>query len=299
MGTALITGASSGIGLEFAWQLATARNDLVLVARDAARLNKVADAIRAAAGVKVEVLPADLNNPDDLARVADRLRIALPIAPVDPVAVGLAPGQTQDPVGILVNNAGFGTAQPLLGGDTEAEIRAINVMITAVMVLSQAAAEQMVARGRGAIVNVGSIAALTAMGTYSAAKAWVRTFTEGLAVELAGTGVTATVIAPGLTRTEFHQRGGIDTESLPDIAWLDAHQVVSEGLADVRRGAVHSIPSHRYKAAAAVLRAAPRGTVRAIGNTGMRRKPLPDAAASPSTNEDVPDDAQALAGVVL
>lgn len=188
MATALITGASSGIGLEFAWQLATARTNLVLVARNRERLEKEAAAIRAASGVKVEVLPADLSEPAELAQVAQRLKINEPISADSlPGATDgvLAAGATVlEPVSLLINNAGFGTAQSLLGGDTEAEIRAINVMVTAVMVLSQAAAEQMVSRGRGAIVNVGSIAALTAMGTYSAAKAWVRTFTEALAVEL-------------------------------------------------------------------------------------------------------------------
>jgi short-subunit dehydrogenase len=144
-------------------------------------------------------------------------------------------------------------------------------MVTAVMVLSHAAVGQMVDRGRGAIVNVGSIAALTAGGTYAAAKAWVRTFTDGLAVELAGTGVTATVIAPGLTRTEFHERGNLETTGLPSAAWLDPAKVVSQALADVRRGVVHSTPTRRYKAAAAVLRAAPRGAVRAMGATGLRR----------------------------
>ena len=271
MSTALITGASSGIGLEFAWQLATARHDLVLVARNAERLEAVAGAIRAVAGVKVEVLVADLSAPEDVARVAHRLAIAEPTVPTDPLGIGIHPGQTQDPVGLLVNNAGFGTGQALVGGDLAAEVRAIDVMVTAVMVLSKAAAEQMVSRGRGAIVNIGSIAALTAGGTYAAAKAWVRTFTEGLAAELRGTGVTATVVAPGLTRTEFHERGEIDTTMLPGVAWLEPSRVVDETLAAVRRGAVHTTPSRRYKAAAAILRAAPRGMVRAMGSTGLRK----------------------------
>jgi short-subunit dehydrogenase len=105
---------------------------------------------------------------------------------------------------------------------------------------------------------------LTASGTYSAAKAWIRVFTEGLAAELAGTGVTATVVAPGLTRTEFHQRARIDASNLPDVAWLDAPRVVADALADLRRGVVLSTPSARYKAAAAVLRLLPRFVVRAI-----------------------------------
>jgi len=270
MGTALITGASSGIGLEFARQLAGAGHNLVLVARNETRLNEVADTLRRDAGVKVEVLPADLSEPADLARVIARLRVKS----AAPMFDGETTRQIQAPIDLLVNNAGFGTAQPLVGGDIDKEINAINVMITAVMVLSQAAAEAMVERGRGAIVNVGSIAALTTMGTYSAAKAWVRTFTEALAAELRGTGVTATVVAPGLTHTEFHERSGMRTDNFPAIGWLDAQQVVGEALADVRRGAVHSTPSWRYKAVAAGLRAAPRSAIRALGNTEFSRQPV-------------------------
>lgn len=268
MGTALITGASAGIGLEFAWQLATARHDLVLVARNEKKLNEIAEQIRAAAGVHVEVLPADLSKKSDLKKVADRLAQT-------ETTYGPAPGGSGDdvephgPVGLLINNAGFTPNQPFVTGDIDKEIEALNVMVRAVMVLSQAAAKQMVARGRGAICNVGSIAALTAGGTYAAAKSWVRTFTEGLAVELAGTGVTATVVAPGFTRTEFHDRADLDVGDVPEFAWLHPKRVVDEALTDVRAGAVHSIPSKRYKLAAAGLRAAPRAAVRALGRRGV------------------------------
>lgn len=252
MATALITGASAGLGLEFAWQLATARHDLVLVARDEERLEQVAGQIRAAAGVRVQVLPADLSAADDVARVAERLA---------------SPGDEEErPVGLLVNNAGFATHQRFVGGDLDVEVRALDVMVRAVMVLSHAAAGQMTARGRGAILNVASVAALTAGGTYAAAKAWVRSFTEGLAVELHGTGVSATVLCPGFTRTEFHDRAGLDMSGLPDVAWLHADRVVATALADVRRGVVISTPSTRYRTASALLRVLPRSTVRAIGH---------------------------------
>ncbi|MBD5785149.1 SDR family NAD(P)-dependent oxidoreductase [Cellulosimicrobium terreum] len=251
MATALITGASAGLGLEFAWQLATARHDLVLVARGEERLQDLARQLRAAAGVRVQVLPADLSVPDDVARVAQRLA---------------SPGSGDDgPVGLLVNNAGFATHQRFVGGDVDLEVTALDVMVKAVMVLSHAAAGQMTERGRGAILNVASVAALTAGGTYAAAKAWVRSFTEGLAVELAGTGVTATVLCPGFTHTEFHDRAGIDMTGMPAIAWLDADRVVAAALADVRRGVVISTPSARYRAASAALRVLPRSAVRAIG----------------------------------
>ena len=254
MGTALVTGATAGLGLEFVWQLATARHDVVVVARDADRLEEVAAQVRAAAGVRVEVLPADLSVPEDLERVAARLAVT-----------GGEEGDDRRPVGLLVNNAGFATAQSFVGGDLAVEVSALDVMVRAVVVLSHAAAGQMTSRGRGAILNVGSIAALTAGGTYAAAKAYVRSFTEGLAVELKGTGVTATVLSPGFVRTEFHDRAGIDMTTVPDAGWLDAPTVVSEALADVRRGVVLSTPSVRYKAAAALLRLAPRSAVRAVG----------------------------------
>ncbi len=248
MGTALITGASAGLGLEFAWQLATARHDLVLVARDAARLERLAGQLHAAAGIHAEVLPADLTDRADVVRVAERLRA------------------TERPVGLLVNNAGYAVHQRFVGGDLAREEASFDVMVRAVLVLSHAAAEQMTARGRGAILNVASVAALMAGGTYSAHKAWVRSFTEGLAVELTGSGVTATVLCPGYVHTEFHERAELDMSRLPEIAWLHADDVVAAALADVRRGVVISTPSLRYRLASGVARALPRSVVRAIGS---------------------------------
>lgn len=247
MGTALVTGASAGLGLEFAWQLATARHDLVLVARDEERLRRLAAQLEAAAGVHAEVLPADLADREQVERVAERLR------------------QQERPVGLLVNNAGLGLNQRFVGGDLAREEAALDVMVRAVLVLSHAAAGSMVERGRGAIVNVASVAALLASGTYSAHKAWVRSFTEGLAVELKGTGVTATALCPGFTRTEFHERGRIDMSAYPDLAWLNAEDVVAAALADVRRGVVISTPSLRYRAVSAAARIAPRSAIRAVG----------------------------------
>ncbi|GIG37090.1 SDR family NAD(P)-dependent oxidoreductase [Cellulomonas pakistanensis] len=256
MGTALITGASSGLGLEFAWQLATARHDVVLVARDAERLERLAAQLRAAAGVHAEVLPADLTDRADLERVAERLRA------------------TERPVGLLVNNAGIGLGQRFVGSDLATQEAALDLMVRGVLVLAHAAAGAMVERGRGAILNVGSVAALMTSGTYSAHKAWVRTFTEGLAAELAGTGVTATVVSPGLTRTEFHERAGLRAEqAYPAVAWLSADRVVAAALADVRRGAVLSTPSLRYRVASGALRVLPRSALRALSARRPDRAP--------------------------
>ena len=269
MATALITGASAGLGLEFAWQLATAKHDVVLVARNEERLTRLAAQLEAAAGIRAEVLVADLSDRADVERVADRLRA------------------TERPVGLLVNNAGLGLNQRFVPGDLAREETALALMVTAVMVLSHAAAGAMVPRGRGAILNVGSIAGLIASGTYSAHKAWVRTFTEALAVELKGTGVTATVVAPGFTHTEFHERGRIDTAHYPAVGWLNAEDVVATALADVRRGVVLSTPSLRYKAASALLRVAPRSAVRAFG--GYRRALLDEALDAPTTDAPTTD----------
>ena len=144
MGTALVTGASAGLGLEFAWQLATARHDVVLVARGKERLERLAAQLEAAAGVRAEVLVADLSQREDVDLVARRLT------------------DEERPVGLLVNNAGYGMGEHFVDGDLIAQERALDVMVRTVLVLSHAAAGAMTERGRGAILNVGSIAGLMA-----------------------------------------------------------------------------------------------------------------------------------------
>lgn len=297
MGTALITGATAGIGLELAWQLAQAHHDLVLVARDRARLETVAEELRQFAGVGVQILPADLSEPGDLARVAERARVSQPDAdppiavapaasPADPAAAtgpatatgsatATGPVDPVDrlhttaevearPIDLLVNNAGFAVGQDFVSGSIEQERRALAVMVGAVMELTHAAVPGMVARGHGAVLNVASVTALTAMGTYAAHKSWVRTFTEGLASELRGTGVTATVLNPGLTHTEFHARAAMDESAWPAFAWLQADDVARQALDAVRRGQVICTPSLRYQIANAALRASPRWLVRRV-----------------------------------
>ena len=308
MGTALITGATAGIGLELAWQLAQAHHDLVLVARDRARLETVAEELRQFAGVGVQVLAADLSEPGDLARVAERVRVSQPDADL-PIAVPSASAEAATdpataatalpadhlhttaevearPIDLLVNNAGFAVGQDFVSGSIEQERRALAVMVGAVMELTHAAVPGMVARGHGAVLNVASVTALTAMGTYAAHKAWVRTFTEGLASELRGTGVTATVLNPGLTHTEFHARAAMDESAWPAFVWLQADDVARQALDAVRRGQVICTPSLRYQIANAALRASPRWLVRRV--TGR--------ASSGTRTEPVAEPSDALAG---
>jgi short-subunit dehydrogenase len=252
--TALVTGATAGIGNAFARRLAADGHALVLVARDRDRLDRVAATLHDAHGVDVEVLPADLIRPDDVTRVADRLRD--PLRPVD----------------LLVNNAGMGLRGRFVGGDLAGELAQHDLMTRAVLVLTHAAVPGMVARGRGALVTVSSVAGFMPGGTYSAAKAWATTFTVSLGLELAGTGVTATALCPGFVRTEFHERAGLDMHGLPSWAWLDADRLVRECLADVRRGRLVSVPSRRYRLAVALLRHLPPGALGRVGATRQRQR---------------------------
>jgi short-subunit dehydrogenase len=252
---ALITGASAGIGAAFAEHLAARGHDLVLVARDEQRLNRQAESLARDYRVGVEVLAADLSTVEGCARVEQRLGVA------DPT------------IDLLVNNAGFSPAQPFIGGDLELEQQALDVMVRAVMRLSHAALGPMVDRGHGAVINVSSIAGWLPGGTYGAAKAWVTSFTEGLALETRGTGVRAMALCPGYVRTEFHERAGIDVAALPDAVWLDAHRVVADALRDLDGGRVVSVPSPMYKAARVGLKLAPSIVLRRAGR--MRPRPSP------------------------
>ena len=234
------------MGEEFAWQLATARHDVVLVARDRDRMSEIAETIRSAAGVDVEVLVADLSTASGLETVAARV--------ADP----------ERPISMLVNNAGYGLGRGILDTTWEEEKAMLDVLVTAPMRLSQAAAAAMSERGHGAIVNISSIAAHLANSSYAAHKRWVLDFTEGLAGQLSGTGVTATAVVAGLVRTEFHDAPDLAPmrEQYPDAAWLSAEQVVSSALAAVRRKAVVVTPSARYAAGVGLLQLVPTALTR-------------------------------------
>lgn len=247
MPVALVTGPTSGIGLAFARRLAGLGHDLVLVSRDSERLAVTAAELEAAHGMTAEILPADLADRDGIAAVEDRLRDA---------------GR---PIDLLVNNAGFALRKPYLANDITDEERLLTVHVLAVLRLTRAALDGMIDRGTGAVVNVSSVASWVPRGTYSAHKAWVTSFTEGLAARLPGTGVRVMVLCPGFVRTELHQRAEMTMTGLPSPLWLDADRVVAAALADLVKGKVVSVPSLRYKVAAWWLPRLPRRLVLATG----------------------------------
>jgi short-subunit dehydrogenase len=241
----MITGPTSGLGAGFARRYAVDGYDLVLVARDVERLDQLAAELRDESGAQVEVLSADLAVAADRARVAERLSRG---------------------VRVLVNNAGFGTSGEFWTADLDVLQSQLDVNVTAVMALTHAALPPMLAAGAGTVINVASVAGLLPGrgSTYSASKAWVIAFSEGLANGLGGTGVGVHALCPGFVRTEFHQRAGIDMAGTPSILWLEVDDVVRDCLAGVARDRVVIVPGLQYKVLTTGGRMVPRNLVRAM-----------------------------------
>ena len=258
MASALITGGTSGIGHAFALEFANRGLDLVLVARDTARLEAVAAELRELHGIDVEIIGADLSQLADMKRVAARIE--------DPAR----------PLDWVVNNAGFGLHSTVLNADeVEKHAKAIDLMCIAVLVLGGAAGRAMSTRGSGHIINVASTSASIFTGNYSAIKAWARTYSTGLALELKGTGVSVTALLPGWVKTEFHGRAGINATNLPNFVWIEPHKLVRACLADAEKGRIESIPDWKWKAAMFVADHGPRGITRFFSAklTASRKRP--------------------------
>lgn len=251
MPTALITGASAGLGVEFARELARRQADLVLVARSEDALEAVAAELRSEYGVAVEVLSADLSEDDGVQRVADRI------------------GDADDPVDLLVNNAGFGLPLRFADNDIDDEVRHLRVHVEASMRLMHAALRSMRGRG-GRIINVASVAGFISRSTYSACKSWLIGFSRWANAEYARDRVSVTAVCPGFTHTTFHERMGLPPgqEGVPSFMWLDARAVAREGLRDAARGKAVSIPSLRYKAIVAIANLLPSSLTSGVARRG-------------------------------
>jgi len=246
MPTALITGGTVGIGHSFATALAEKGYDLVLASRDEEGLNKVAEDFRTKYGISVEVIRTDLSVREDVLALADRVE------------------DTDRPIDLLINNAGFAVHNSLLEKDFSFQERAMDVMCLAVLILSGAAGRAMKERGHGAILNVTSSSATITTGNYSAIKAWATVYTEALANELRGTGVTVMALMPGWVKTEFHTRGGVKAHNLPNFVWIDADRLVAQALEDLEDGKVLSVPTKRWAFAVGVGHILPRTWTRAL-----------------------------------
>lgn len=250
--TSLITGATAGIGLSFAQQLAARGDALVLVARDGDRLARVAEDLHTTYAVDVETLVADLATREGMAVVEARLSAG--DAPID----------------LLVNNAGFGLKNRFLDNTADQEAAMTEVLVVAPLRLTHAALAGMTARGHGGVINVGSVASYLPRGTYSAAKAWINSFTEWAHHEYAPQGVTVMALLPGFTRTEFHERMDVGRDSAPSWLWLDVDDLVREALEDYAKGKIFSIPSARYKAVATAARLVPNRVLQRFQSLGRK-----------------------------
>jgi short-subunit dehydrogenase len=236
--TALITGASSGIGETFARKLAARGYDLILVARREERLQKIAGDLAGATA-----LAADLATSEGIAKVENAIVMTQSLE-------------------LLVNNAGFGTIGRFWTADRAGQERMLDVHIRATMRLTHSALRGMVRRGSGAVVNVSSVAAFGQSAgnvSYCASKAWINSFSEGLDLELreARSPVTVQALCPGFTVTEFHDTLGVDRKLIPGWLWMTADRVVEASLRGLERRRVIVVPGWRYKAAVTVMRHAP------------------------------------------
>ncbi len=232
---ALITGASSGIGAAFARKLAGAGFRLILVARRGERLEKLASGLPTAC----EPLIADLSWPEDRRRVAARIA-------------------TEPDLELLINNAGLGTLGRFWEADLSGQREMHEVHVTATLELTHAALPLLIARGRGAVINVASVAAFARSPSnvsYCATKAWMLAFTEGLALELGtvGSPVQVQALCPGFTITEFHETMGVSRKTIAKSLWMSAGDVVEASLDGLRKRRIVVIPGWKYRLFVSVL----------------------------------------------
>jgi short-subunit dehydrogenase len=254
MSTALVTGATSGIGRAFAQRLAADDWHVVLVARDGERLARIAADLGVA-----DVLVADLSTAEGRRLVQRRL------------------ADRSDPIEMLVNNAGYGLGESYLEADPAVEEAMFEVNAHAVMALTRTALTAMVSRGAGSIINVSSVAAWVPRGTYAATKAFVLSLSRSAAIEAAPYGVAVQALCPGLTHTEFHARSGSDAESrTPRLLWLSPERVVDESFKALAKGRTVCIPGRRWRLMMLATRLVPARLSVAMAKRGNPRRAQPN-----------------------
>jgi uncharacterized protein len=249
---ALVTGATAGIGESFTRMLASKGFNIALVARDEARLHERAAALRDKYEVQTFVLPADLATHQGCGAVEEYLK--------------------EFEIEVLINNAGFGINKAFTASTLDAEQNLLDVLVRTPMRLMHVVLPQMKARNSGTVINVSSVASFIAGGTYSASKSYLTVLSESLHTELRGTNVKMSALCPGFTRTEFHERGRMRMNGLPDFMWLNADQLVAQSWADAQGGKAVSIPGWQYKLLFGFIALLPRPIVRTIGMSLRKRQ---------------------------
>ena len=250
---ALITGASAGIGLEFAHQLAERNYDLILVSRNQEKLSNIANEISNRFNNNNELLITDLATDEGINKVLSKLK-------------------TDQDIEFIVNNAGLGINKPFHKASLEEETELLNVLVKAPLQISHTAINEMINREKGFIINVGSVAAWTTSGTYSAAKVWLTSFSESLNTNYSKKGINVSVVAPGFTRTEFHQRANMSVSEIPNWMWLSSKLVVKDSIKAVLKGQTIVVPSLRYKLLAGFLKLMPRSFIRKFSDSYQSKR---------------------------
>lgn len=250
---AVVTGATAGIGESFTRILAHDGFNIVLVARDLERMKERATHLESQFKVQTEIIQADLATDEGCAKVEKYLR--------------------ENQIEVLINNAGFGINKAFSVSDLNAEQQLLDVLVRTPMRLMHTVIPQMKERNSGSIINVSSVAGWIAGGTYSASKSYLTVLSESLHTEMNGTGVKISALCPGFTRTEFHERGRMRMNGLPEFMWLSADRVVLQAWKENQNGKVLSVPGWQYLILSTVSRFGPRPLVRKLGmNVRVRQR---------------------------
>jgi short-subunit dehydrogenase len=242
---ALVTGATAGIGESFSRLLASHNYNIVLVARDSARLEERAKNLEEKYGIQTQVIQADLATDEGCMKIEKYI--------------------AENHIDVLINNAGFGTNKAFTMSSLEIEQQLLDVLVRTPMRLMHVALPLMKERNNGIIINVSSVAGYIAGGTYSASKSYLTVLSESLNTELSATNVKVSALCPGFTRTEFHQRGKMSMKGLPNFMWLNADRLVEQSWKDALKGEAVSVPGWQYRVLVFVIQAVPRSLVRKVG----------------------------------
>jgi uncharacterized protein len=242
---ALVTGATAGIGESFSRLLASHNYNIVLVARDLARLEERAKNLEEKYGIQSQVIQADLATDEGCMKIEKYI--------------------AENHIDVLINNAGFGTNKAFTMSSLEIEQQLLDVLVRTPMRLMHVALPLMKERNNGIIINVSSVAGYIAGGTYSASKSYLTVLSESLNTELSATNVKVSALCPGFTRTEFHQRGKMSMKGLPNFMWLNADRLVEQSWKDALKGEAVSVPGWQYRVLVFVIQAVPRSLVRKVG----------------------------------